>query len=121
MIKTTKEQFQLFKKECEKWIKFWGLTEWSMYYYHEKLGSESFAQCCWNLNGRVASITLNTHIDEDKNQWDYKKSAFHEVCELLLSELDGLIRDRFVSKSHIDIAFHAVIRRLENCVLKELM
>jgi len=118
IYKTTNKQFVQFKKECNRWIKFWGLTEWSVVFFHEKINDDCYADCTWNVEGRVASIRLNKEID-GMVLFDPKKTAFHEVCELLLCELDGLARDRFISKSHISIAFHAVIRRLENCVYEK--
>ncbi len=119
MYKTTKQDFEQFKKECQKWIKFWGLTEYRFYYYHDELDG-SFAQVGWSINGKVATVTFNKNIDEDKNQIDFKKSAFHEVCEILLAELDTLMRERYLAKNQIEGAFHTVIRRLENCVYEKL-
>lgn len=119
-IKTTKKHFEIFKIEAERWIKQLGLTEWEVYYSHSKLGDMK-AQCKYNLMGRNATISLSTDYVDDIIDYDIesdiKKSAFHEVCELLLGPLESMVEQRYaLGRDDVCEETHRIIRRLENFV-----
>ena len=118
-IKTTKKQFEIFKIEAERWIRQLGLTEWEVYYSHCKLGLK--AQCKYNLIGRNATISLSTEYIDDSIDYDLesdiKRSAFHEVCELLLGPLESMVVQRYaLGADDVREETHRIIRRLENFV-----
>ena len=61
-MKTTKKDFEVFKKECEKWVNFFGLIDYEWVYYHEKdVQARARFDCNWA--GRIFSITLSTEWD----------------------------------------------------------
>lgn len=117
MKKTTKKQFEIFKKECKRWITFFGLTEWRIYYYHEDIG-DNFGERRADISAMNASIVLNTNFpDEEISKQDIKKTAFHEICELMLSEESACLQ-AILSQSEVSRINHTIIRRLENSVFK---
>ena len=124
MFKTTKKHFNLFKKECDYWIKEFGLTNWCVRYYHRKDSKqEVHAWCNFEFSGRAVDITLNAEVDDDYKlnpEFETKLSAFHEVCEVLLFPLRYLAEARFLTDNEIDPEIHNIIRTLENAVFDKL-
>lgn len=120
-MKISKEEFKTFVDECNRWVDFFGLKDWKIYYYQEKL-KESFAECRVNgIENRIVSIVLNKELDkEDYDFFDLRKTAFHEVCEVLLYGLEYLATCRYLSPEEITTERHSIIRRLENSVYREL-
>lgn len=119
-MKTTSAQFKIFKAECEKWIKVWGLLDWGVDYRHEYLDGVR-GQRASNLDGRLVTLSLGTDWEDTLlNNYEVRKVAFHEVAELLLAETHTLGDKRFVSESRIESARHTIIRRLENVVFEKM-
>jgi hypothetical protein len=116
-MKTTKKDFALFKKECEKWIEIFGLKGWRVYIEH-KIPPKGKAWCELDLENRIATIIMNLDWDDDKCDYEIRKTAFHESCELLLGRMDVVSKWRHSSESEIDEARHEVIRILENVLWK---
>ena len=114
--KTTKKDFADFKKECEKWIAYFGLIDWQVHFDHEER-NDCRAAIYYDCSGKVCTITLNT-IWTHSAPGGMKKLAFHEVCELLLgplSEHAGAVYNHGIVQEQV----HTVIRRLENTIFKE--
>ena len=119
MAKTTKKDFELFKKECQKWIDYFGLKDWRVVYKHGTPISDdanaSFESC---IEDGIIMITLNTDID-NKNQ--LKLSAFHEVVEgMLLIRLMHFIDKRYVDENMLEAEIHSIVRTLENTVFRDV-
>ncbi len=117
--KTTKRHFELFKKECTKWIVIFGLVGWEIAYKHIKL-TGVLACCEADIEGRWATISLaDDWGDHDSlNDEEVKVTAFHEVCELLLWRLRHLGTDRYIRMGEMMEEIHAVIRTLENVIYR---
>lgn len=118
-MRTTAAHFKIFKAECEKWIKVWGLLEWKIYYDHLELDGD-YGECCRNLIAKKATIALGktwANINAIGSQ-EVKAIAFHEVAELLLSGLDILAMARFTTANEIESERHSIIQRLENVVFE---
>lgn len=114
-MKTSKKHFTVFKKECLKWIVLFGLLDWKFSFFHEQWDNEALANYKTNLEGKCAAINLSIDwADEPITNAQIKRSAFHEVCEVMLSRLAICVRSRFVSSDEIIEAIHDIIRRLEN-------
>lgn len=123
-MKTTPKHFQLFKAECKKWIKAWGITDWKAFYSHEIIQEkDTNAQIVFYTGDeKAATIRLGKGIEaEDKIREAVRRSAFHETGHLLLADLETLALRRFTTKIEIDTAIHAVIHRLEHWVFDENM
>jgi len=110
-------RFTVFKKECDKWVKFYGLNNWRIKY--EEMEDESNSGLCsFDLHNRMAVISLNTAADE-KNV-NPALIAFHEVTELLLARIRYLATERYIQPDEVDDAIHECIRTLENSVWKSV-
>jgi hypothetical protein len=114
---TTSRHFEIFKKEAELWIDRLGLTDWRVTFIH---GSNPCGKPClaWyrgEVEGRFCEIGLAPDWSPDKiTVSGLKKSAFHEVLEVLLCPLAWIAECRFAREEEIPEATHAVIRRFEN-------
>jgi len=121
--KTTKAHFEVFKTECERWLVFFGIKGWLVEYDHID-DCENRAQIGWRSSGRIACIQLSKKWENDRTTpvtvEDVKRSAFHEVCELLLSRIsmmaNGIMSNH---KFAVEEETHNIIRTLENTVFNE--
>ena len=120
-MKTSKAHFEIFKKECEKWIKLFGLSNWEISIEHSK-GDSDRAWIIPVTKGRVVRICLGSNwinLEPDKITPDMlKRVAFHEVCEVLIEPLAWLAECRFLNPDQLDPARHDIIHRLEEVIFK---
>ena len=113
-VETTPEDFELFQSECERWIEIYGLKHWDVFFRHEECEGR-FAACGTILKARVATITLAKEWQKaDYTPQEIKRTAFHEVSELLMAPVNALANHRYVSEDEIEGEIHAVIRTLES-------
>lgn len=110
------KEFAMFKEECERWRKIFGLMDWKLHYYFEEL-DDAIAGIKHDFEGKIASVFLNPfqeRIHRRDARASVKRSARHEMLHLLLAELNYLNGRRIVSENIWDAAEHGVIRRLES-------
>jgi hypothetical protein len=117
-LKTTKRHFEIFKKECKKWIEIFGLKEWSYYFFHDNWDEKNRASVIYNVVKRTVSINLETKWNTPPTVNDIKITAFHEVCEVLLGPIYLIAESRSFDSSDLDSQCHSIIRRLENSLFK---
>lgn len=113
-MKTTKQDFQDFRRYAEEYIAKLGLTNWSVHFSHKKTG-ECYAQTVSEVNGKVATIFFSTSWDNLrlKNERELRRLALHEVLHVLLSPMMKESKERYTMPYVIDDLEHDVIRRLE--------
>jgi len=122
-MKITLKQFELFKKEAQRWLDYFGMKEWQVYFEQKELKG-SRAQCAFDCVGRIATLSLGTSWSEinkifvtDEN---IKRTAFHEVCELVLAPLSSMVFQRFnLAEENVEEEIHRIIRTFENSLWKE--
>lgn len=114
-MKTTKKHFETFKRECEKWIKVFGLYGWRFYYQHKDIEGRQLAYCIFpdEPQDRVFTIGLTLNLDCDYSMIDIKRSAFHEVMEAFLYKFGYLAKARYIQQEEISEEIHNIIRTLE--------
>lgn len=117
-MKTTAKDFSIFKKECQKWIDFFGLKEYRVHYEHSSEYTDCVAFCVTDQAGGCATLGLIKDVGYERNNLAIRESAFHEVCELLLSKMCHIARDRAFCEEELTCETHSIIRRLENTVFK---
>jgi len=120
-MKTTKKHFELFKKECKKWIEFFGLKEWNVSY--DWCTPVEDCVLAWSNHHFSAKSSYLILSKEWRNtvpvtNEQVKKSAFHEVCEMMLFPLRYMSECRFLSDTEIDPEIHRLIRTFENVIFK---
>lgn len=113
-MKTTKRDFETFRAACLEWRKMLGLTEWTLYFAHDKLEGV-YAQTCWNVESGIATITLSSTWDKYRpvNSEELGSVALHEVLHVLLAPFCDEAESRYATQKRLDAAEHAIIRRLE--------
>lgn len=123
-MKTTKRHFDIFKKECKKWIKEFGLFGWRFYYRHGDEGDaqDCIAYCCYptKVEDRVFTLGLTLTLDDytETTELDIRRSAFHEVMEAMLYRYYYLATARYATGEDIREEHHNIIRILESVVFK---
>jgi len=113
-MKTSKKDFEMFKKSFLKYQNKLGLGEWKIYFYFEKLMGRWATIGC-DHEGMLASVRLTSEIEDNTYDKDFNPriSGKHEAIHLLLAELANLANRRYVSEREIYEAEERVVRRLE--------
>jgi hypothetical protein len=123
--RTTAKDFKLFKETAQYWIKRFGLTGWEVYFEHSN--DPEFPGLAWckvslsadGLANRTVVLGLEKKWDTNETTVsEIKRSAFHEVCELLFSRFEALAVDRFVQRREIREEVHNLIRIMEHVLFK---
>lgn len=120
MMELKESDFEEFKKEAKRWIDLFGLKDWKVEYAFSEL-EDAYAQYSLQWQGKIALITLNKYPAKESSDYiNVKRTAFHEVCELLLADMEYIALDEEIPYSErkglTEAARHGVIRRLENSV-----
>ena len=111
-MKTSKQDFEFFKKECEKWVDRFKLDDWKVVYDHEKIG-DAFAETHLNIDHHKVNIVFNTfNEDQIYNREDMAETAKHEVIHILLGNLTEYANSRFVLPTDIIKATEGLIQKL---------
>jgi len=111
MYKTTKCDFAEFKKEAEFWIGYFGLKEWEVSYTHEDIDN-GYAKSNASYQTKIATITLDIVLPDKRK---VKLYAFHEVCELMFTQVSDFITGTF-SGYERNQSVHNIIIRLQNTI-----
>lgn len=111
-----KKQFQVFKKECVKWIRIFGMYGWEYTFLHIDLDNDA-GTCTWpdNPAQRQLTISLNTELPHYSME-DIKRVAFHEVMEAFFYRISFLGEARYLQPEDIDEERHNIIRTLEKVI-----
>ena len=117
MNRTTAKDFKVFKSECNKWFKIFGLMGWHVRYTHSlEVKVSSKADCIYNVVSKSCELRLNRNYPHKVTGHSIKESAFHEVCEILLGDLVALAEYRYATSSEIEAETHTIIRTLEKVI-----
>lgn len=121
MEKDTEDNIKYFKNR----VNYYFFDVFHLYEFElniePQLKGDVRASCYWHeIYEGAGIITFCYSKDwiqyEDTSLEDIDKTAFHEVLEALLSEVNELMARRFISKKDIPNAIHRIIRRMENVV-----
>lgn len=112
-----KAEFRLFKQECRFWIRRLGLKDWRVTIFRVPLLGNTVGECRYDMGNRLATIVVsNRRWTKNHFRREIRRTAKHEVIELLLCRLDGLARRRDVTFSELEEARHQIVRTLEKVV-----
>lgn len=119
--KTSKADFELYISEVKGFIEFFGLKGWQLGFEHRDINNR--AELRFNEQGRQAIFTLG----RDWTSYDtvspdlIRRSAFHEVCELILADYYAAAVDTEIGgvakTQRLERIGHTIIRTLENVIL----
>lgn len=115
-MKTSKGDFELFRKEVLNRIDQLGLFDWRVDIVHKEHEKGSRSSINFQSENRVAVIYLTPDWRLDiVTRAELLNSAFHEVLHLLLADFFVLAHSRFVNDSEGLVKLEeAVIVRLVN-------
>jgi len=114
-VKISRKHFDAFRKECNRWMQRYGLSDWRVTFQHEDLYGQTWATCERNPESRLASLTLATWVVPGGSPVDAETisdTAHHEVLHILLAELTALVFRRSVQEEEIDGSEHAIVNRI---------
>ena len=104
------KNFDLFKKECNKWIKKLELSNYDIEFKYKKDsdfdGPYISTQADYN-----ATIYYQDYL-EDNSPANIKAGAKHEIIHLLLGRLSNAAYTRFTTKESVAYAEEEVVRKL---------
>lgn len=117
---TTKKEFELFKKEHQKWCKAFGMFPWKFNY---RLGTHRNFRGAWNqieFENQINTVWLDKEFEKE----DFEKSrneaikiaAKHEAIHLLLAPIYIPATNRFVDEETLSRANEDLVRRLEDLI-----
>ena len=113
--KTSKEDFEYFKKYVKIYQKEFGLTNFKLYFNHDNKHMDAYAYIYSEVENGIATIGLTQNWDSLKiTKEQLRYSAKHEILHLLLADLVQVGKYRQSVDTDFIRAQHAVIRRLEN-------
>ena len=121
MAKTTKKDFELFKKEVNKWIEIIGLKEFECVFADDSADYGTRAQVMVDLIGGISTYFFAGDWDGNANKIsnrEVKIVGFHEVMEVMLWELAAMAK-MYVNEEVVEKEVHKIIRRLENSLFQK--
>ena len=110
--RVTEEEFELFKSECLRLQKEWGLIEYSLYFGRLN-DSYAFASINVDEEGCVARIKMCRTTKTKEDMGDVRIIAKHEMAHLLIHRLEWLGRVRYVAEDEIDVERERLAVKLE--------
>jgi len=123
---TPKEQFDLFKSECKKWIEVFKEYDCDVYFTRGVKDEDKIGFCNYTNDRDDRQYTLqlaHSNILKYEDGTPYQKDmikriAFHEVMEMILSRLQLLGEDRFITETDIRDEMHRLIMKFENVIFE---
>jgi len=117
---TSETDFDVFQKESKYWISKFGLTNWEIMFRHNPEDDETDRALCYiEPQSHIATLVLpHSWYSVEPSDYLIRRSAFHEVMEILLAEINILANERFTSRDKLETAIHSFIRVMENIVFE---
>ena len=111
--KTTDKDFKLYCKTCTFWLEKFGLYDWDIDFCHTDWDDGCASSCTYNAEAGHAWLNLNVDwLEGPVNDEELKKTALHEVLELLLARYRDIATKRFTTMEALTTENHVVIQRL---------
>lgn len=110
--KTTKKDFEIFTKECEKWISRFGLQGWEIFFRHENY-DDNRAACTTDLNARICNLFLCVDWNYKPAISELKSCAKHEIIHVLLAPIVNLLCSMFSYEEYIAEREHEILHKIE--------
>ena len=116
--KYNKQEFELFKKECEKWKDIFGLHNWRIAYKWD-VNERNLASCITSLEGYVATIFFPKDKTNTKGD-SIKTTALHEMLHVLLGRFSENAQARHATLEELGESEEEIIRTLEYALKTKL-
>ena len=118
-MKTTKKDFLIFKKWFLHYQKFYGLTDWDVYFEHGVL-KDAYATITSDCMARKATVRFATAWPmRERTEMEFRRCALHECNHLLIARLRWIGTCRYVGEEEIHEEDEALVIRL-TAIIAEL-
>lgn len=111
-MKTSKADFERFKKEFMRWVYRLGLTQYEIRFEHCKL-EDAYAQIAPQEMDKIAVVRFAKEINCHSKKY-VERLAKHEVLHLVVYRLRWLGGARYIEEHDLQEEWEAVTVRLEN-------
>lgn len=122
MNKTTKKHFEIFKKECLKWIEFWGMSDFVVNFLHsddqQDKGKDGACDTLYVSSHCILILCKEWGDRVPLTNREIRATAFHEVGELLISKFAAVGASRYINQDEEEVARHELINRLQNAIFE---
>lgn len=120
-MKTTKQDFELFKKECHQWIDKLELNNWKIYFEWGGNTPNTYSTIFTKQDSYVGTIYFT-------KDWEMtgvisildgiKETAKHEIIHLLLSRFSNYAKSKDYTSADLYEAEEELVRKLERLITK---
>lgn len=114
MRKTSKAEFNRFKKEFLRWMEILSVKGYKPYFFHEPLDM-NYASITVNESGKTCNVsyTSELHKIDEEHTGGPEFHARHEAIHLFLSRMRYLGEERFTASDEIKNEEEGMVRVLE--------
>ena len=110
----SEKNFEMFVALCKFWQHHFGLFDFHIHYYYEKLDDAGdMARARADAEDRTVAIGLNNKWLVPVTDEEIQRVALHEMMHVLLADLSEAAEQRTISERELKIANEAVVLRLE--------
>ncbi len=113
-MKTTERHFKIFREECLRLQKAWGLLDWELTFERVRMGP--YARVHQDYKARAAHVDFCEEWPAERsytlNDEHVRDVAKHEMIHLLIAPIAGLVNTRFLAQREAEEGEHAVVQRL---------
>jgi hypothetical protein len=114
----TNKHFDEFKREVNRWISLFGLSDWRIYFQQRNL-PEMMAMCKHDSAHRVATMVLGRFWQDVKpSPEEIRRTALHEVAHLLCADFTTIALAKYKSQEEAMTAEESLVARLANCLIQ---
>ncbi len=109
--------FALFKKTFKRYQEKFGLIGYQVYFKHEPIDDEAFANITVNQEEMSVTVKLNSKLSESEKPFkDIRRDAKHEALHLFLFRLVDRAYSRYVQRDEIYETVEDLVIRLEKLI-----
>jgi len=109
--------FELFQREFKRYQAAFGLLGYQVYFAHEPLSPDVWANIKVDQEGMVANVCLNSKMAKDTKSWNnVRRHAKHEATHLLVARLQKYGESRYITEPDMIEATEELVFRLEELI-----
>ncbi len=115
MKSVTDATFKFFCRKCRYWLKQFGITDYTVYFWHDPMITDSAAEVRVDSEGRGLTFALPKFLDDTSRQ-AVDHSAIHEVAHACVAKFVAVAKDRYATEKEIDDAEEAVVCQITTLI-----
>ncbi len=116
MVKSTKKDFELFKKECLYWVDRFQLNDFYINFEHTHLNGHNAEISVGRTGGVTVRFSTDIHPWNNNFKESIKTAAKHEMCHLLLGRYAELAESRSSTLEALETEEEHLVLKLVNII-----